>query len=279
MQQLLPPGGAMLPLEGLYLDREADRLAATAGGTAPLVYANFVTSLDGRIALGADEAASHVPKSLATAADWRLFQELQAHADGFITHGAYLRALAAGRLGDILQVGLRRDAADLLAWRRARGPVRQPAVIVASASLDFTLPTSLREHGQRVVVVTSAAASATSVNRLRDTGVDVRVTGDGGSVAAQSLVRVAAELGCRRVYLQSGPVVLEAMLRAGLLRRLYLTISTLLMGGEAFHSLLRGPGIGGAGRLALDRLYHLAGDGDAAGQLFGSFSPHPLTQE
>lgn len=271
VQQLLPLPTVSLPLQGLYLDRESPRLQPPAGVDVPLVYANFVTSLDGRIAVGGDEASSRVPPSITTRADWRLFQELQAHADAVITHGGYLRDLAAGRLGDILQVGLRDDTADLLAWRRRRGISGQPAVIVASASLDFPLPPSLREHGQRVVIVTVAGADERRIAGLRARGIEVRVTEASSVVPARSLVRAAADLGCRRLYLQSGPLVLEDMLREQLLQRLYLTISTRLVGGEAFHSLIGGPQMGARGRLALDALYYFAGSGESTSHLFTSY--------
>jgi riboflavin biosynthesis pyrimidine reductase len=272
VQRLLPLPAVELPLRGLYLDPELERLRPSPSEDLPLVYANFVTSLDGRIAVGADEISSRVPAALTTRADWRLFQELQAHADCLITHGGYLRALADGRLGDILQVGGRGDAADLSLWRQARGVHGQPAVIIVSSSLAFPLPDTLLAHDRRVVVIAPSHADRARIDALRQQGVDVRQVADTPHVAARSLLAVAAELGCRRVYLQSGPVVFEDMLRSGLLGRLYLTISTQLVGGDAFHTLLNGPGIGAAGKLTLERIYHLAGNTEASAQLFTSYS-------
>jgi riboflavin biosynthesis pyrimidine reductase len=270
VRQLLPEPAIDLPVQGLYLDREVASLSPS-DPSGPLVYGNFVTSLDGRIAIGEAETTSHVPRAISTRADWRLFQELQAHADAFITHGGYLRALARGQLGNILQVGLREDAADLLPWRRARGLDRQPVVIVASTSLAFTLPPSLGEHDQPVVIATTKRAPPDRVEAWREAGADVRVTGDSERVGARALVDIAAQFGCRRVYLQSGPQVLADMVRERLLGRLYLTISAQLVGGEHFHSLTDGDVLGPAGRLHLERIYHLAGDGETAPQLFTSY--------
>lgn len=284
-------------VRGLYLDSQspvlgtpATRAAATAQAPAdgkaeaapepaPVVYANFVTSLDGRIAVGEAEREAHVPPSLTTTPDWRLFQELQAHADCFITHGGYLRALADERLSDILQVGLRDDAADLLAWRHARGLTAQPAIVVASRSLSFPLPPSVRRHGQRMIVVTTRDAPPQGVARLRAAGVEVMLSKDARRVSGTALVAAVRALGCRRAYLEAGPWVLEGMLRDALLRRLYLTISHRLIGGEAFHTLVAGGLLGEAGRLRLASLYLAPDAGGGEGQFYASFdAPAPGTQ-
>lgn len=271
VQQLLPPPGGEVTLDGLYLDREASVLQPTAPNAPAQIYANFMTSLDGRIAVGADEASSHVPPEMASRVDWRLFQQLQAHADGLITHGGYLRALAAGRLGNILQIADR----ELLAWREARGLTQQPALVVASASLNFEIPASIARFGQRLVVVTTRDGPLARVSRLRALGIDVRVTGGTGHVGADALAAVLAELGCKCVYLQAGPAVLEDMLRTGRLARLYLTLNMQVVGGEAFHTLMHGAPMADSGRLSLASLYYAPPEGARPGQLFAALTPHP----
>ena len=47
--RLVPQPAATVPLRGLYLEHDLQRLAEAAG--RPYVVANFVTSLDGRIAV------------------------------------------------------------------------------------------------------------------------------------------------------------------------------------------------------------------------------------
>ncbi|MGH8671441.1 MAG: hypothetical protein ACREUA_05305, partial [Burkholderiales bacterium] len=114
--RLYPEPSMQCALEGLYL---AENLHRMGSSDRPFVYANFISSLDGRIALiDPGDGKSRVPGELTSLNDWRLFQELQAQADCFITHGAYLRTLAEGRLDDILQVGTKPESADLLAWRK-----------------------------------------------------------------------------------------------------------------------------------------------------------------
>src|SRR5690606_24647612 len=102
-------------LAGTYLAHKLHRLGTP---DAPFVYADFVCSLDGRIALEEPgTGVSHLPAGLISGNDFRLLLELQAQSDCLITHGGYLRAIAEGRLDNILQVSAR----DLVQWRRDNG--------------------------------------------------------------------------------------------------------------------------------------------------------------
>src|SRR5262245_39315304 len=99
---LYPTPGSVLPAQNLYLNH---RLNEAGSAQSPFVYGSFVSSLDGRIAVvEPNDPDQDVLKDLTSSTDFRLFQELQAQADCFITHGGYLRALAAGRLGNVLQI-------------------------------------------------------------------------------------------------------------------------------------------------------------------------------
>lgn len=267
-----PPEEVALP--GLYLAHRLHAAASPPGHPPgyPFVYASFVGSLDGRIALvDPGTGASHVPPGLGSANDFRLLQELQAQADIFVTNAGYLRDLAAGRLDDILQVG----AGDLAAWRAANGLPPQPAVAVVSSSLDFTLPASLARHGQRVVIAVGAAAPASKVDRWRRDGHEVVVAGEGASVQGGPLARELGRRGFRSAYLLSGPRMLETALRDGVLSRLYLTMTHRLFGGEHVHTMLSGPPMGAAGRLRLRSLHYDATSPEGAGQWFAEFEPSP----
>ena len=126
--ELYPHTGTTRDLDGTYL---AHDLRGLATSEQPFVYANFVSSLDGRIAVvEARTGESYVLEDLTSGHDWRLFQELQAQADCMVTHGGYLRALAAGKFADILQVGLTKHALDIGSWRSQHGLTRQPAIAI-----------------------------------------------------------------------------------------------------------------------------------------------------
>lgn len=269
MLRLYPGPPQEAAVNGAYLAHALHRLGSAA---RPFVYADFVSSLDGRIAL--DEPGggeSRLPAALRSANDFRLLLELAAQADGLVTHGGYLRAIAAGRLDDILQVGKQPGTEDLAAWRKANGLSPQPAIAIASASLDFPLPPSLARHGQRVMVATGTGAPADKVAALRAQGCEVFVAGQGRYVEGASLTRELGARGFRSLFLLAGPRMLEAMLRDRMLARLYLTIAHCVLGGAAFHTLVAGPELGPAGQLRLASLHYDAAQPDGAGQWFAQF--------
>ncbi len=269
ISRLYPPPYQEQALAGLYLNHAVHELGSLE---SPFVYANFLTSLDGRIAIDDKKnGISHLPKGITTPSDFRLFLELQAQADCLITHGGYLRTLAEGRLGNILQVGLGPESKDLKEWRKKRGFDQQPAIIITSASLDFPMPESINAHGQTVTIATGEAANRYKVNRWRKKGYRVIFAGRGNMVEGGPLVDALGSMGYQTLYLIAGPRILDTMVRDGKLSRLYQTISHRLVGGESFHSLLPGPELGAVGNMQLRSLYYDSASPEAVGQWFAQF--------
>jgi riboflavin biosynthesis pyrimidine reductase len=188
-----------------------------------------------------------------------------------VTHGGYLRALAARKFEDILQVGVAEQALDLGRWRAAHGLARQPAIAIVSRTLDFPIPASLERHEQPVHIVTADGAPAERVAFWRDHGYEVVFAGPGASVEGAPMIRTLGARGYARVYLLAGPQMLETVLRDGSLSRLYLTLTHQVIGGERFQTLTAGPRLGSAGRLRLHTLYYDAAAPKGTGQWFGSF--------
>jgi riboflavin biosynthesis pyrimidine reductase len=260
-----------ISLRGLYL---AHRLHEIGAPERPFVYGNFVTSLDGRIALR-DSASgeSRLPEALTSDSDLRLLLELHAQADCLITHGGYLRAIAEKRLDDILQVGTVPGHEDLASWRQAHGLHPQPAVFIASASLDFPLPESVRRHAQHVFIATGSRTDAARRRQLEREGFEVVVAGEGSYVEGRPLIDALAQRGFRSAFLLAGPRILETMLRDVVLSRLYVTLTHRLLGGESFRSMIEGPELQGAGSLKLAALYLDSESSNGTGQLFAQFEP------
>lgn len=268
VERLYPPPSQVVALRGLYLSLGLYRLGRAG---APFVFANFLSSLDGRIAL--EDSASrqpYLPQDLTSPNDFRLFLELHAQADCLITHGGYLRALAEGRLGNILQVGLHPAGSELADWRQAQGLARQPDVLVASGSLAFPDPRPYLAPGQKVLIATGDAAEPERVESWYRAGHEVIIGGRGRKVEGAPLVRALARRGYVSLYLIAGPDMLETMLRDSQLHRLFLTYSHLLMGGETFRTKIQGPPLEGKGRLRLRSLYYDAGNA-VCGQFFAQF--------
>ncbi len=268
--RLYPLPAQEVALKGLYLSH---RLFELGSPGRPFVYANFLASLDGRIAV--EDLATgepYLPKTLTTPTDFRLFLELLAQADCLITHGGYLRALARGKLGNILQVDAHPLGKDLASWRRRHGLTPQPAVAIASASLDFPLPPELRTHGQEVYIFTGEGADPVKVEGWRREGYPVLLAGRTAWVEGERLIEALSALGYRTLYLIAGPRMLDTVVRDGCLSRLYQTISHQLLGGELFRTMVPGPLLGERGYLKLRELYYDA-EGPPVGQWFSWFEP------
>jgi riboflavin biosynthesis pyrimidine reductase len=267
--QLFPAPHATLPLRGRYLAAEHRQ---TCDADRPCVYANFVTSLDGRIALHDNlRDKAYLPDALTNPNDFRLFLELQAQADCLITHGGYLRDLAAGRLGNILQVGIQEAADDLPAWRESQGLPAQPDILIASASLDFPMPQAIDPEQQRVMIATGQNADPEKIHHWQEAGYKVLLCGPDQHVEGRALIDALSARGYRSIYLAAGPQMLETMLLQQQLDRLYLTQSHQFLGGETFHTPIPGKQGGDYGRFRLETLY-LDTTRDDPGQWFSCFS-------
>lgn len=258
-------------LEGLYLAHQIHKLGTTE---TPFVYANFLSSLDGRIALeDVDQGSTYIPKHLTTASDFRLFMELHAQADCLITHGGYMRALSEGRLGNILQI---KDK-DLIEWRRNKGLTPQPAVVIASASLNFPFHDSLYEHQQTVYIATGKDADPYRIRYWQDRGQPILVTGKNQMVHGAALISELTRLGYKSIYLIAGPQMLDTVIREKQLSRLYLTITHQLIGGKDFRTLLTGSLLDSEGNLILKTLYYEPNSSSGSGQFFMQFDLNQST--
>ena len=224
--QLLPSQREHTSVKGLYL---AENLLSHAHPPAPLVYANFISSLDGRIAISQNNV-SRLPEGLSNDNDLRLFMELLAQADCVITHGAYLRARAQGVLGDILHLD-----DDLNDWRREHG-LEPPLIVICSASLDFPEPLDLDKD--KIIIATGTEHDPARAEHWRNKGYRLITAGAGAMVEANALLAQLSEQNLRSIYLAAGPKLLESALKDRCLNLLYLTLSHQLIGGDAFHTLI-----------------------------------------
>jgi riboflavin biosynthesis pyrimidine reductase len=254
-------------IEGLYLAHQIHKLGTIE---LPFVYANFLSSLDGRIALeDSVQGTSYIPKQLTTASDLKLFMELHAQADCLITHGGYMRALSEGRLGNILQI---KDP-YLIEWRHNVGLKPQPGAIIASASLNFPFHDSLKKHEQEVYIVTGRDANPERIRYWQDLGHTILFTGEDQRVHGAPLIHELGRLGYKSIYLIAGPQMLDTIIRDKQLSRLYLTITHQLTGGKDFRTLLTGSILGPEGNLILESLYYDSNSPPDSGQFFMQFHP------
>ncbi|MGZ4995668.1 MAG: RibD family protein [Methylobacter sp.] len=265
LSRFYPAPCEKVAIKGLYLAHQLHKLGSSE---LPFVYANFLSSLDGRIAVeDAAQHSTHIPKHITTASDFGLFMELHAQSDCIITHGGYMRALGEGRLGNILQV---KDK-DLIEWRRDNGLKPQPAVVIASASLNFPLHDSLHESEQTVYIATGRQADPDRIRYWQDLGCSLIFAGDNTMVHGAPLIHELSKLGYKAIYLVAGPQMLDTVIREKQLSRLYLSMTHQLVAGKDFRTLLSGSMLGPEGNLILEALYFEQDSPSGSGQFFMQF--------
>ena len=267
--RIFPPPPQERPLEGAYLAHQLRDQRGVSGDA--FVYANFVASLDGRIAIAhPSRPGLMVPKSTANDRDWRLFQELAAQADLILTTGRYLRDWADGRAQEILHLDDPRFA-GLKGWRLERGLSPQPDLAIISGSLDFPIPEALNAGGRKALVFTSGAPDPARVREIEAKAGPVVVAGDRDVDGVQMIERLG-ELGYRTIYSAAGPKVLHLLLEGGVLDRLYLTIANRLLGGKPYASIVDGELLEPAVDMQLNTVYYDPYGLGGLGQLFVSYN-------
>jgi riboflavin biosynthesis pyrimidine reductase len=269
--RLYPPPAADHPLEGLYLGQA---LHPVDGAEKPFVYANFITSLDGRIAIAQEGQATHqVPPAIANPRDWRLYQELAGHADILITSGRYFRQSEIREAQDQLPISESPDYIDIREWRSRQGLTAQPDIAILSRSLAIPVESLKPYRNRRIIVFTGRQAEAERMTWLRDHGVAVITAGEHRTVDGGELVATLAAMGYASLYAIAGPDVLHTLLKAGVLNRLYLTVSHQLLAGEQFDTLTRGDSFDPPRQMQLVSLYLDRYAPTGAGQSFCAFEP------
>lgn len=185
------------------LDDEQIRAAYEFPDARPWVRASMVATLDG-VVRGRDGDS----RSIASAADRRVFSMLRLRADVVLVGAGTLRSVDYP-------------------------PSRLPIAVVSN-SLD--LPPSLRlfadagPDSPRTIVYTTAKAADRSDRSLAER-VDVVATGE-ADVDLHGVVHDLAARGLGRVHCEGGPRLLSALADAQLIDEILLTVTPRLHGGE-----------------------------------------------
>lgn len=208
----------------------------------PWLLVNMVASLDGAVTVAERSGG------LARPADKEMFIALRSIADVVLVGAGTVRAEGYGPP---------RPSAATRTARIERGQAETPTLVIVSRSLDLD-PTAPRftEAEARPIVITCAEPADRSLEDLRAVA-DVIVT---GSITVD-LPAAMAELhdrGVRTITCEGGPHLNGDLLLADLIDEWALTVSPLLVGGDA-RRCTTGPLPAEPAALYLDRL--LEGDG------------------
>ena len=206
-----------------------DELEAAYGGPFHLpeqvVYANFVSSIDGVAAIAGVEMSSAAISGGAPS-DRFVMALLRAVADVVVVGSGTLREHG----GPWTAERAFPDAAD--AFRRARAalsPDEAPTLVVVTASGD--LPPDHPALETAVVITTTSGARAIAHAKIRCA--DVIDLGDHDQVGAGDAIGRLRERGHRRILTEGGPKLMGSMLEASAVEQLFLTISPKLIGGAS----------------------------------------------
>jgi riboflavin biosynthesis pyrimidine reductase len=233
----------LAPLEVLYEARSLPQAALPAelrrlhggdlGFAEPCLYANFVASLDGVVAIPATRN-SNAFIALDSDADRFLMGLLRAFADVVLVGSGVLRASPKGtwRAERIYP-----PAAEAYAeLRRELGAPQAPevAVVTGSGAIDVGHP----GFASQAVVLTTDDGASVLEGRLPST-TSIVVLGNAETIPAAAIRDALHDRGHRRILCEAGPHTFGQLLEGRAVDELFLTTSPLLVGDAGPGSRLR----------------------------------------
>jgi riboflavin-specific deaminase-like protein len=224
--------GAALPPHALLAEvRPAERAPADR----PFVYANMVTTVDGRAAVGGSS------RLLGSPADTLMLTELRAMADAVLIGTGTVRAEGYARL-----VG----HPDRIARRREAGKADTPTAVLLSRSLDVPWEAGLFAAADQPVIVYTGGdgarpdvAAPLEIVRLEDP-------------TPRAAMADLRSRGVRSLLCEGGPTLNSALLAERLVDELFLTLSPLLAGNADAPRIVEGPDLPEPLALSLEWVLH-----------------------
>jgi riboflavin biosynthesis pyrimidine reductase len=196
------------------------------GFSGSTVYANFVSSLDGTVALPAIPQSNKLI-SAGSEADRFVMAILRGLADAVVTASG---TLAGSPTGTWSPARAHADSAELLAeLRRARRLPEQPelAILTGSGGIDPAHPALA---GRTVVLTTTEGASR--LHGRIPASAELLPLVDEGRIEPAAAIAALRARGHRLILLETGPHTFGTFAAAGVVDELFLTIAPLLTGGS-----------------------------------------------
>jgi riboflavin biosynthesis pyrimidine reductase len=217
-----------------------EALAALYGGdfgiARPRLYANFVSSVDGVVALAGDGESGHVVSG-DNEPDRFVMGLLRAVADAVLIGASTFRKAAAGDLWqpEAIFPAAGTQFADL---RRRLGLRPQPLLVVVTASGDI----DPRQPALRDCLVVTTPRAEARLRASLPASAQLAVL-DAQRFAGQALMGIIAAQGLQVVLTEGGPTLVGQLIEERLVDELFLTRSPRLFGrreGDARKSLVDG---------------------------------------
>ncbi|MDQ6721009.1 MAG: dihydrofolate reductase family protein [Candidatus Dormibacteraeota bacterium] len=206
------------------LPADVKHLYGGLGFPTPVLYSNFVSSLDGVVTLGSKPSAGSVISGKYPA-DRFVMGLLRACADAVVVGAGTLRA-TPGHLWTPAHV-YPALATEFTALRSSLGRSAEPALVLLTATgeLDFDHPALIRG-----AIVITTIAGAKKIGRRLPPACEVVAMGKGDSLDLGNAIRELRDRGLNVLLSEGGPHVMGQLLKDGLLDEAFLTISPVVAG-------------------------------------------------
>jgi riboflavin biosynthesis pyrimidine reductase len=206
------------------LPADLQHLYGRLGFSTPVIYSNFVSSLDGVVTLGSQPSAGSTISGKYPA-DRFLMGLLRACADAVVIGAGTLRA-TPGHLWTPAHV-YPSLATEFTALRSSLGRSPEPALVLLTASgqIDFSHPALVKG----AMVVTTAAGAEKMRGRLPHS-CEVITMGQGEKLDLGLTIGELRRRGLQVLLTEGGPHVLGQLIEGELLDEAFLTVSPVLAG-------------------------------------------------
>jgi riboflavin biosynthesis pyrimidine reductase len=213
-------------LPAYKLPADLHHLYGRLGFATPVVYANFVASIDGVVTLGEKPSAGSLISGK-YAADRFLMGLLRACADAVVIGAGTLRA-TPGHLWTPAHVypGL---ATEFTGLRSSLGRSLEPVLVVLTASgkLDFEHPALARG-----ALVVTTAAGAKKIGAQLPPASELITLGRGHTLDVGTTIAELRDRGLKVLLTEGGPHLTGQLIEKGLLDELFLTVSPVIAGRQ-----------------------------------------------
>jgi riboflavin biosynthesis pyrimidine reductase len=223
---------ALEPFEVLFeadlpaykLPADLHHLYGRLGFSTPVIYSNFVASVDGVVTLGSKPSAGSIISGKYPA-DRFLMGLLRACADAVVIGAGTLRA-TPGHLWTPAHV-YPELATEFISLRSALGRATEPQLVVITSSLELDVSHPALVKGALVITTDDGA---------RDFGAKLPATceviamGPGANVDLREAIAALRARGLEVILTEGGPHLMGQLIDGGLLEEAFLTIAPVVAG-------------------------------------------------
>ncbi|MFN8186335.1 MAG: dihydrofolate reductase family protein [Gaiellales bacterium] len=201
------------------------RYGGTLGFEHPRLFVNFISTVDGVVAMPSEPGWSSQLIGGATGADRFVMALLRACAGALLIGASTFGASSAGRW--TAEAFCPEHVAAFATLRSRLGLAAQPELVVLTRRGELDPGHPALEAG--ALVLTTPAGHARLRSRLPGASEAIAV-GDGPTVDARAAVELLRARGHELILSEGGPSLFGALLAAGVADELFLTVSPLLAG-------------------------------------------------